>query len=79
MDAAYLRVLARCCRDLSEECFDLTVAGKLRRLSESVEARAREIERVESAHGIGSGLAAFGRWVRHIGHRAYYGTNGVHR
>jgi hypothetical protein len=78
VDAAYLRALARCCRDLSEECFDLTVAGKLRVLSESLEARARELDRTEASHGMGAGLTAFGRWVRHFG-STHFSANGAHR
>lgn len=63
-DTAYLRAVARYCRELSEECFDLTVAGKLRRLSESIEAKAREPERGRGARNAMSSWAALGRWLR---------------
>jgi hypothetical protein len=44
LDGTYLRAQARRCFDLSQQCFDLTVAEQLRMLSESFDAKARDIE-----------------------------------
>jgi hypothetical protein len=44
LDGPYLRAQAKRCFDLSQHCFDLTVAEQLRLLGESFEARAREVE-----------------------------------
>ncbi|MCC6949520.1 MAG: hypothetical protein IT539_17325 [Bradyrhizobiaceae bacterium] len=62
VDGAYLRAVARACHDLSTECFDLTVAGKLRGLGDSLEAKASELD--EAARN--EGADAVGRWVRQI-------------
>ena len=45
VDSAYLRAVARRSRDLSQECFDLTVAGELRALGEELDAKARQLDR----------------------------------
>jgi hypothetical protein len=45
VDGAYLRALARRSRDLSQECFDLTVAGELRAFGEELDAKARQLDR----------------------------------
>jgi hypothetical protein len=44
VDSAYLRAVARRSRDLSQECFDLTVAGELRALGEELDAKARQLD-----------------------------------
>ena len=44
VDGAYLRAVARRSRDLSQECFDLTVAGELRALGEELDAKARQLD-----------------------------------
>jgi hypothetical protein len=44
IDGTYLRAQAKRCFELSQQCFDLTVAEQLRVLSESFDAKARDIE-----------------------------------
>jgi hypothetical protein len=44
LDGTYLRAQAKRCFDLSQQCFDLTVAEQLRVLSESFDAKARDVE-----------------------------------
>jgi hypothetical protein len=38
--------LAKRCRDLSQESFDLTIAGALRALSDELDAKSRRLDRV---------------------------------
>lgn len=66
MNGADLRAVARRCRELSYECLDLTVAGKLRRLGENLEARAIELDEAPRASRVGSRWAALRRWMRQI-------------
>ena len=49
VDGQYLRGLARRCRELSQNCFDLTVAGELRTLAEELESKSRRTDQRE--HG----------------------------
>lgn len=44
LDGAYLHAQARRCFDLSQQCFDITVAEQLRVLSESFDAKARDMD-----------------------------------
>ena len=44
VDSVYLRAVARRSRDLSQECFDLTVAGELRALGDELDAKARQLD-----------------------------------
>jgi hypothetical protein len=58
VDGAYLRAVARRSRDLSQECFDLTVAGELRALGEELDAKARQLDgHAESRATIGRRLS----------------------
>jgi hypothetical protein len=51
VDSTYLRAVARRSRDLSQECFDLTVAGELRALGEELDAKARQLDRHAGSRG----------------------------
>jgi hypothetical protein len=48
LDGTFLRAQARRCADLSRQCFDLTVAGELRLLSENFTAKAHDLERASA-------------------------------
>jgi hypothetical protein len=63
VDGTYLRAQAKRCLDLSQQCFDLTVAEQLRVLSKSFEAKAHDIERAAGRRRDNPARAALARLV----------------
>ena len=63
LDGTYLRAQAKRCFDLSQQCFDLTVAEQLRMLSESLDAKARDVERAPLRFGRDLNWSGLGRMV----------------
>ena len=51
VDSVYLRALAARFRRLSQECFDLGIAGELRAIGEELDAKARQLDRATNNHG----------------------------
>ena len=47
VDSVYLRALAARVRDLSQDCFDLGIAGELRSIGEELDAKARQPDRAK--------------------------------
>jgi hypothetical protein len=64
-----LRSLAIRCRNLSQESFDLTIAGELRALGEELDAKSRQLDRATDSrrtiqHRLGQLFAEAREFVR---------------
>jgi hypothetical protein len=66
VDGTYFRTQAKRCRELSQQCFDLTVAEQLRVLSESFEAKARDLDRASRRRGPGRLRTEIARYTERL-------------
>jgi hypothetical protein len=62
-DGTFLRAQAKRCLELSQQCFDLTVAEQLRVLSESFDAKAQDIDKASARRWPGQLRAEIARYV----------------
>ena len=62
-DGTFLRAQAKRCLELSQQCFDLTVAEQLRVLSESFDAKAQDIDKASARRWPGLLQAEIARYV----------------